>query len=576
MSAAVERAVRLGAEVCLLVCRAVDADEARPPFPGRRAQDVLQVPCEDFLLLAVAIPAESTELEIAAGPAAVKAFARDYLAPAPATTRDRIVEVLSQTMGWEDPHEAVLAENLRLLRDGLRESAISVRDHVDRVALTTEYLALVDREQLYIRGWLRDSDGTVTGLDAIAPEGSRVSLLDGAYRYPRPDVVGRSALGRRTKNGFIGSHRLPVPSLLADGWVLEAQRSGEPPIEVPAPKLATNTLAIRDTVLEDALTGYLPSDDLLREHVFPAVDRIQELIHAHAEVESVLQLGEPPRDPSVSIVIPLYERLDHLKYQLSQFADDADMARADLIYVLDSPDQAEDLGEAVRQLFPIYGVPLRVCITGANLGFAGASNAGASIARSDLLLMMNSDVLPDRPGWLSKLAQFYRNTPGCDVLGPKLLHEDGSIQHAGMYLQRFAGSDVWRDAHYFKGLTRTFPGANEARAVPAVSGACMMVDRALFEELGGFPYCYVRGDYEDYDFCLRAFTRGRATWYWPGVELFHIEAQSYASELRIAASRYNAWLHTHLWGDEIERLMGGFTDQSSDQEPAWEEASSER
>ena len=576
MSAAVERAVRLGAEVCLLVCRAVDADEAQPPFPGRRAQDVLQVPCDDFLLLAVAIPAESTELEIASGPAAVKALARDYLAPARAATRDRIVDVLSQTMGWEDPHEAVLAENLRLLRDGLRESAIGVRDRVDRAALTAEYLALVDREQLYVRGWLRDPDGAVTGLTAIAPEGSRVSLLDGAYRYPRPDVVGRSALGRRTKNGFIGSHRLPAPSLLADGWVLEAESSGEPPIEVPAPKLATNALAIRDTILEDAFTGYLPSDDLLREHVFPAVNRIQELIHAQAEVESVLQLGEPPSDPSVSIVIPLYERLDHLKYQLSQFADDADMARADLIYVLDSPDQAEDLGEAVRQLFPIYGVPLRVCITGANLGFAGASNAGASIARSDLLLMMNSDVLPDRPGWLSKLAQFYRNTPGCDVLGPKLLHEDGSIQHAGMYLQRFPGSDVWRDAHYFKGLTRTFPGANEARAVPAISGACMMVDRALFEELGGFPHCYVRGDYEDYDFCLRAFTRGRATWYWPGVELFHLEAQSYASELRIAASRYNAWLHTHLWGDEIEQLMGGFTDQPADQEPAWEEASSER
>jgi O-antigen biosynthesis protein len=575
MSAAVERAVRLGAEVCLLVCRAV-GDDAHPPLPGRRAENVLQIQCEDFLLLAVAIPAESTELEIATGPAAVKAFARDFLAPARAPTRDHIVEVLSQTMGWEDPRGAVLAENLRLLRDGLRESAIGVRDSGHRAALTAEYLALVDHEQLYVRGWLRDPDGAVTGLTAIAPEGSRVSLLDGAHRYPRPDVSGRSALGRRTKNGFIGSQRLPAPSLLADGWVLEAETSGGPPFEVPAPKLATDALGIRDTILEDAFTGYLPSDDLMRAHVFPAVSRIQELIHAEAEVESVLQLGEPPSDPSVSIVIPLYERLDHLKYQLSQFADDADMAEADLIYVLDSPDQAEDLGEAVRQLFPIYGVPLRVCITGANLGFAGASNAGASIARSDLLLMMNSDVLPDKPGWLRKLARFYRDTPSCDVLGPKLLHEDGSIQHAGMYMQRFPGSDVWRDAHYFKGLTRTFPGADTARPVPAVSGACLMVDRALFEELGGFPDCYVRGDYEDYDFCLRAFTRGRATWYWPGVELFHLEAQSYASELRIAASRYNAWLHTHLWGDEIEQLMSRFMDETANQEPAWEEASSER
>jgi GT2 family glycosyltransferase len=576
VSAAIERAVRLGGEVTLLALRPGGSDGGPPAWLEPQEHDALCIRCEGFLLLAAVIPADSTELEIGEGAAAVKAFARDYLAPAGAATRDRIVDVLSQTMRWQDPHEPALAESLRLLRDGLRESASGARDRVDGAALNVEYLALVDRDHLYARGWLRDPDGAVTGLTAIAPEGSRVSLLDGAHRYPRPDVGGRSAVGRRTKNGFIGSRHLPAPSLLADGWILEVESSAEPPIEVPAPKVATDPLAIRDTILEDAFTGYLPSDDLMREHVFPAVSRIQDLIHAQAEVESVLQLGEPPTDPSVSIVIPLYERLDHLKFQLSQFADDADMATADLIYVLDSPDQAEDLGEAVRQLFPIYGVPLRVCITGANLGFAGASNVGASVARSDLLLMMNSDVLPDKPGWLDELAQFYRDTPGCDVLGPKLLHEDGSIQHAGMYLQRFPGSHIWRDAHYFKGLARTFPGANEARAVPAVSGACLMVDRALFEDLGGFPDCYVRGDYEDYDFCLRAFTRGHATWYWPGVELFHLEAQSYGSELRIAASRYNAWLHTHLWDEEIERLMSLFTDQTADQVPGREEASSER
>ena len=419
MSATVERAVRLGEEVTLLACRAADTDDAPPPVPGRQDDEVLCIRCEDLLVLAVAIPADSTELEIATGAAAVKTFARDYLAPAGAATRDRIVEALSQTMRWQDPHPLALAESLRLLRDGLRESAIGARDRTDGAALTAEYVALVDRDHLYVRGWLRDPDGAVTGLTAIAPEGGRVSLLDGAYRYSRPDVGGRSALGRRTKNGFIASRRLPAPSLLAEGWLFEVEIAGEPTIEVPAPKVATDALAIRDTVLDDAFTGYLPSDDLMREHVSPAVNRIQDLIQAEAEVESVIQLGEPPADPSVSIVIPLYQHLDHLKFQLSQFADDADMAGADLIYVLDSPDQVEELGEAVRQLFPIYRVPLRVCITGANLGFAGASNAGASIARSDLLLMMNSDVLPDTPGWLRRLMEFYRDTPGCDVLGPE-------------------------------------------------------------------------------------------------------------------------------------------------------------
>ena len=68
---------------------------------------------------------------------------------------------------------------------------------------------------------------------------------------------------------------------------------------------------------------------------------------------------------------------------------------------------------------------------------------------------------------------------------------------------------MWHDAHYFKGLHRTFPAANVARPVPAVSGACMMIDRALYEELGGLSGKYVRGDYEDSDLCLRLIENGR-------------------------------------------------------------------
>jgi GT2 family glycosyltransferase len=134
-----------------------------------------------------------------------------------------------------------------------------------------------------------------------------------------------------------------------------------------------------------------------------------------------------------------------------------------------------------------------------------------------------------------------------------------------MYYYQPPGSPVWMDAHYFKGMHRDLPAANEARAVPLVSGACMMVDRELYEELGGLRDKYLRGDYEDSDFCLQLLERGRANWYAPAVEIYHLEGQSYSPSAasatgRMIVNRYNMWLHTQEWGPRIERLMKSLGD----------------
>ena len=85
-----------------------------------------------------------------------------------------------------------------------------------------------------------------------------------------------------------------------------------------------------------------------------------------------------------------------------------------------------------------------------------------------------------------------------------------------MYLHRPPGSSVWHDAHYFKCLHRSFPAANVSRPVPGLSGACLMVSRELYEQLGGLRGIYVRGDYEDFDLCLRLAEAGRQNWYSAG------------------------------------------------------------
>jgi len=101
--------------------------------------------------------------------------------------------------------------------------------------------------------------------------------------------------------------------------------------------------------------------------------------------------------------------------------------------------------------------------------------------------------------------------------------------------------------------------------VPAVTAACMMVDRALYEQVDGLPLHYVQGDYEDSELCLRLVEVGYENWYLDTAELYHLEGQSYLPGVRRIPSEYNMWLHTSLWGERIEELMAGFAPFSTTQ-----------
>jgi GT2 family glycosyltransferase len=263
----------------------------------------------------------------------------------------------------------------------------------------------------------------------------------------------------------------------------------------------------------------------------------------------------PNQAAEVSIIVPLYQRIDLLEQQLAQFVHDPEVRQAELIYVLDSPELATSLAAAASQLFQLYRVPLSVVTLKCNAGFSAVNNVGASLARGRLLVLLNSDVLPDKPGWLGKMRAFYDSTPGIGALGPKLLYEDDSLQHAGIYFAPLTGTSVWENRHYFKGLHRRLPAANVTRRVPAVTGACMMIESALYERFGGLHGVYVQGDYEDSDLCLRLAEGGFENWYLPDVELYHLEGQSYALGARQLNARYNTWLHTRLWNKSIEAVM---------------------
>jgi GT2 family glycosyltransferase len=481
---------------------------------------------------------------------------RRHLAPLPAPARNRVSHFLAGAGGFETGSADELSEALSQVRGGLREHLQRAGGWNDRRGAGVEKLLRIDPRTYFAYGWIGDRDAQVVRVTAVSPEGERVEIGDEMFRFARPDVW--KLYGRRDRSstgaGFICCLELEAPSQIARGWLLETENERGDTLEVEAPRVIDKREDVIAAVLEDPYHQRSQDDELMAAHVVPAVTRLQEQVEAMTAIESVESFGDVPASPEVTVVVPLYRRIDLVEYQLAKFADDVDFRSTELLYVLDSPDQREDLLALCSGLASIYRVPFRICLLQENVGFANACNAGASIASGRLLVLLNSDVLPARHGWLHDLRAFYDGTDEIGALGPKLLYEDDTIQDAGMYLHRPPGSSVWIDAHYFKCLHRSFPAANVPRPVPGLSGACLMLSRELYEQLGGLRGVYVRGDYEDFDLCLRLAQSGRQNWYLPAVELYHLEALSYEDEVRRHANRYNAWLHTHLWREQIESL----------------------
>jgi O-antigen biosynthesis protein len=485
------------------------------------------------------------------------------LSDLPESAREEIRQFVTTAASpyGERRQDMALSKRLFLIREALRERLPSAQISPDAPrACVVEALMRVDETAFWIQGWMHDSESPITRLTAVSPEGERVELLDRSFRYPRADIAAVSH-DYREKYGFISYFELKQPSFISIGWIVEVENAAGTAIEAPAPEAVRDTIPVRNSILRGIPLDALPDEWFMVGHVEPAVSRLQRQTRERARIASVTDYGEPDDDPEVSIVIPLYLRTHFLEHQLVQFVADPDIRANELIYVLDSPEMARYVHFSARELFRLYGVPFRLVEMEESVGFACATNAGVSTANGRLLLMMNSDVLPDKPGWLSTMQRFYDSTENIGALGPKLLYEDDAIQHAGMYFHvpndaTFLG--IWANAHYFKGMNRELPAANVIRPVPAVTGACLMIDKDLYERVGGLPELYLQGDHEDSELCLRLIQEGFENWYLPEVELYHLEGSSYDWDLRARLALYNRWLHTRRCGDLMAEVMAGY------------------
>ena len=153
---------------------------------------------------------------------------------------------------------------------------------------------------------------------------------------------------------------------------------------------------------------------------------------------------------------------------------------------------------------------------------AAKMNLGARHATGDALVFLNDDVAVITPDWIeAMLEQLAR--PGVGAVGPKLLFEDGTLQHAGVVFGEGFPDHVRRG---YPGDDPGYRGSSLAnRNYLAVTGACVMVRRSDFEAIGGFDETYPV-NYNDIDLCLRLHERGLRTVYCAQARLHHYESRN--------------------------------------------------
>ena len=213
--------------------------------------------------------------------------------------------------------------------------------------------------------------------------------------------------------------------------------------------------------------------------------------------------------PLVSFIIPLYNCLSLTQAMLTSLQATLPAGLAhEIIFVDDgSTDGTREWLKTLSSspgLVALDASPFRVLLNERNLGYAIANNRGATIARGRFLALLNNDLVL-QPRWLEPMLVAHaslRSRAGL-VGNVQLDTRTGGVDHAGLVVN-ITGKPIHARALPSR-VSRLF---RPVRPMPAVTGACVLVERSLWQQLGGFDEGYVNGG-EDIDLCFRARATGR-------------------------------------------------------------------
>lgn len=388
--------------------------------------------------------------------------------------------------------------------DTLAPDALAQLTRALAAAPDTALIAYMDHDE-------RDAGGHL-GAPCLKPAFNQDLLLSCAY-------MGR-ALAVRT--GWLAEHLelaqgatrfdLAFSYGLTLGALRERGAGAFIPVPVPALHLTTAEPAVFAT---DSATWQAMAQQLA-EHAAQAEPGSQVL---EGPLPGSFHLLPPlPRTPLVSIIIPTRDQLPFLSRCIESLLAKTAYPAFELL-VVDNDSQTAEAREFLAGLEGVMPDRIRVLRAPGPFNFSRMNNLAAREARGEYLLLLNNDTAALQADWLTHLVR-QGLRPGVGAVGARLLFPDGRVQHAGVVLGLCGPAD-----HPLLGLPGDQPGyqgrAQLTQDFSAVTAACLLVPKAVYDEVGGLDEAQFGVSYNDVDFCLRIGATGRRIVWTPLATLLH-------------------------------------------------------
>jgi O-antigen biosynthesis protein len=234
----------------------------------------------------------------------------------------------------------------------------------------------------------------------------------------------------------------------------------------------------------------------------------------------------PDPKPAVSIIIPTRDRAELLRGAVESVLELTEYPNYEIIVV----DNGSVEPEAVAYLDHLERnvANARLLRWPQPFNFSAINNYAVSQSGAQMVLLMNNDVEVLTPRWLTEMVAFAQQTRiGC--VGAKLLYPDRTVQHAGV-IAGIGGVAGHSHKYFEEGALGYFSRLKVAQNVSAVTGACLLVRREIFLEVGGLDEERLKVAFNDVDFCFRVMKAGYLNVFIPWAQLIHHESKSRGAE----------------------------------------------
>lgn len=324
-----------------------------------------------------------------------------------------------------------------------------------------------------------------------------------------PGIMARHWLFARAALDALGGFNAEDGSAFELGALLRMAEGGEFASlgHVPEPLLIAPAGVSADAHAQRAVLSHLLRRGYANARVEHGVPGTFRVLYEHGHA------------PLVSVIIPTKDQLPMLQRCVETLLDKTAYRNFEVLIV----DNGSSTPEAVAWLDGIerMGVEqLRVLRYPHPFNYSAMNNLAARQARGEYLLLLNNDTAVLQEDWLDAMLN-HAQRPEVGIVGAKLLYPDGSVQHAGVVLGLNGPAD-----HPYNGAALDAPGDMHRLLVDqdlsAVTGACLMVRKSLYEALGGLDEGDFKVSYNDIDLCLKVRQSGYLVVWTPYALMMHV------------------------------------------------------